>query len=106
MDRAADNHYPTMTGDNLAALELPAADDCVLFLWATVPMERGGAPDHGGMGIHLQKSVHLGEGPRRHGLSNRNQHEILLIGTRGHRVQAPAPGEQFPVYRRGAGHDA
>jgi hypothetical protein len=32
MDRAADNHYPTMTWDELARLEVPAAQDCVLFL--------------------------------------------------------------------------
>jgi hypothetical protein len=38
MDRAADNHYPTMDTAAICALEVPAADDCVLFLWATVPM--------------------------------------------------------------------
>lgn len=32
--RAA-NPYPEMTQDELKAIELPAADDCVLFLWAT-----------------------------------------------------------------------
>ncbi len=37
---AAENHYPTMTMDdicNLAVGEL-AADDCVLVLWAAWPM--------------------------------------------------------------------
>ena len=38
MDRAADNHYPTADVDEISALEVPAAPDCVLFLWATVPM--------------------------------------------------------------------
>ena len=40
MDRAADNHYPTMTLDEIKALDVPsiAAEDCVLFLWATAPM--------------------------------------------------------------------
>ena len=40
MDRAADNHYPTQTLDQIAALDVAsiAADDCVLFLWATAPM--------------------------------------------------------------------
>src|ERR1700730_16038389 len=40
MDRAADNHYPTSTTEVIAsrAVEKIAADDCVLFLWATVPM--------------------------------------------------------------------
>jgi N6-adenosine-specific RNA methylase IME4 len=40
MDRAADNHYPTSTTDAICARPVAdiAADDCVLFLWATVPM--------------------------------------------------------------------
>jgi hypothetical protein len=38
MDRAADNHYPTMTLDDIKALAVPAAADAVLFLWATVPL--------------------------------------------------------------------
>ena len=38
MDRAADNHYPTLTVSEIAALKVPTARDCVLFLWATAPM--------------------------------------------------------------------
>jgi hypothetical protein len=39
MDRAADNHYPTLVTERIAALDVAsiAAADCVLFLWATVP---------------------------------------------------------------------
>jgi hypothetical protein len=40
MDRAADNHYPTSVTDVIASrpVQQIAADDSVLFLWATVPM--------------------------------------------------------------------
>lgn len=41
-DRSAQNHYPTMTTPEICALPIDqlAADDCVLFLWATGPMQR------------------------------------------------------------------
>jgi hypothetical protein len=39
MSRAADNHYPTLTTAAIAAIDVPAALDCVLFLWATVAMK-------------------------------------------------------------------
>src|SRR5580704_6793048 len=40
MDRAAENHYPTSPIAEIKALNVRsiAATDCVLFLWATVPM--------------------------------------------------------------------
>ena len=38
-DRAADNHYPTMSSDDISALSVAAlaADDCALFIWACWP---------------------------------------------------------------------
>lgn len=38
MDRAVDNHYPTMGLDAIKALRVLGAEDCVLYLWATIPM--------------------------------------------------------------------
>jgi hypothetical protein len=40
MDRAADNHYPTSALEVIKSRDVAsiAADDCVLFLWATAPM--------------------------------------------------------------------
>jgi N6-adenosine-specific RNA methylase IME4 len=39
-DRSPERHYSTMSFDELAAMEVAAlaADDCVLFMWATWPM--------------------------------------------------------------------
>jgi N6-adenosine-specific RNA methylase IME4 len=78
MDRAADNHYRTMTLDDIQALSVPAANDCVLFLSATVPM--------------LQEAFHIVWVKDRVGTGYwfRNMHELLLVGTRGD-IPTPAP---------------
>lgn len=83
MDRAADNHYPTMTTADIAALPVPAAPCCGLFLWATVPMifEAGDVL----RALGFAYSSHYVWNKNRIGLGYRvrNKHEILLIGTRG-----------------------
>ncbi len=38
--RAIEDHYPTMPLQKIKALDVPAADDCVLLLWATLPLLR------------------------------------------------------------------
>jgi N6-adenosine-specific RNA methylase IME4 len=34
----AEDHYPTMMLRDIKAIQVPAADDCALFLWATMPL--------------------------------------------------------------------
>jgi N6-adenosine-specific RNA methylase IME4 len=96
MDRAADNHYPTSVTDVIAARDVAsiAADDCVLFLWATVPMLRDALRVMEAWGFDYKShvvwdKVHIGTG-----YWFRNRHELLLVGTRGG-IPAPAMGEQF-----------
>jgi hypothetical protein len=40
MSRAADNHYATLSTDAIAAIRVPAAKDCILYLCATPAMSR------------------------------------------------------------------
>jgi N6-adenosine-specific RNA methylase IME4 len=96
MDRAADNHYPTSITDIIADRCVPdiAADDCVLFLWATVPMLRDALRVMDAWGFEYKShavwdKVHIGTG-----YWFRNRHELLLVGTRGG-IPAPAMGDQF-----------
>ena len=96
MDRAADNHYPTMDADALAALELPAADDCVLFCWSTIAMLPAAIAFLGHHGFVYRTAY----GWLKPGLgtgywSRADQLELLLVGVRG-AVPAPAPGTQPP----------
>jgi N6-adenosine-specific RNA methylase IME4 len=97
MDRSADNHYPTSGLDVIKDRDVGslAADDCVLFLWATVPM----------LPQALEVMLAWGFAYKSHSIWAKdrigtgywfcNQHELLLVGTRG-KVPAPAMGEQFP----------
>jgi N6-adenosine-specific RNA methylase IME4 len=94
MDRAADNHYPTMSLDEIKALSVPAADDAVLFMWATVPMLVQALDVMAAWGFTYRSLFVWAKDKISTGYWTRNQNELLLIGTRGG-VPAPAPGDQF-----------
>lgn len=94
MDRAADNHYQTMTLDDIRALPIPAADDAVLFLWATVPMLPQALDVMAVWGFTYKSHFAWVKDRAGTGYWVRNKHELLLIGTRGS-IPAPAPGEQY-----------
>lgn len=93
MDRAADNHYPTMSVEKIAAIEVPAADDAVLFLWATAPMLPEALQVMTAWGFTYKSHLIWRKDVVGTGYWARNLHELLLIGVRG-KIPAPAPGEQ------------
>jgi N6-adenosine-specific RNA methylase IME4/transcriptional regulator with XRE-family HTH domain len=119
MDRAADNHYPTMALGDIQALGVGslAAPGCALFLWATAPMLLEAIATMTCWGFEYRShcvwrkaelSASISSDPMRvaRGQSTsalvlgtgywfRSGHEILLLGTRGH-VPAPAMGDQWP----------
>jgi hypothetical protein len=90
--RSVENHYPTLTLDQIGALPVSeiATDDAVLYLWTTAP--------------HLEDSFRVitawGFGYRTNfvwvkdkiglGFHLRNQHELLLVATRGD-IPTPQP---------------
>lgn len=94
MDRAADNHYQTANLDAIKALRAPAADDAVLFLWATVPMLPQALDVMSAWEFTYKSNFAWVKHKAGTGYWNRNRHELLLVGTRGH-VPAPAPGDQY-----------
>lgn len=96
LDRAADNHYTTSATAEICARPVGdiAADDCVLFLWATVPMLTDALAVMAAWGFTYKSHAvwiknHVGTG-----YWFRNKHELLLVGTRG-KIPAPAMGEQW-----------
>jgi N6-adenosine-specific RNA methylase IME4 len=95
MDRSADNHYPTMSMFDMLTLDVPAADDCVMFMWATVPMLPEALDLLDTWGFEYKSQICWVKDRMGTGYWTRNMHEILLIGTKGS-VPAPAMGMQPP----------
>ena len=93
MDRAADNHYESMSLDAIKAICIPAAPDCVLFLWATQPMLPQALEVMAAWGFTYVSHWVWEKDRIGLGYWSRNVHELLLIGTRGD-VPAPLPGTQ------------
>jgi N6-adenosine-specific RNA methylase IME4 len=97
MDRSADNHYPTSATDAICARPVGdiAADDCVLFLWATVPMLPDALKVMAAWGFDYKSHCIWTKDRIGTGYWFRNSHELLLVGTRGN-IPAPAMGTQWP----------
>lgn len=98
MDRSADNHYPTSPTDAICRrrpdLDKIMADDCVLFLWATVPMLPDALKVMEAWGFKYKSHAMWRKDRIGTGYWFRNAHELLLVGTRGN-IPAPAMGTQF-----------
>lgn len=94
MDRSPDNHYPTMTVEELCQLDVPAAKDCVLFLWRTAPMLEEALQVMKAWGFSYRTEFIWTKPHAGTGYWNRNRHEVLMVCVRGD-IPAPAPGDQF-----------
>jgi N6-adenosine-specific RNA methylase IME4 len=93
---SADNHYATSVVEDIKNrdIESIAAADCVLFLWSTVPMLPQGLEVLKAWGFRYVSNFCWVKHKAGTGYWNRNQHETLLIGTRG-KIPAPLEGTQF-----------
>jgi N6-adenosine-specific RNA methylase IME4 len=94
MDRAADNHYPTLSVEHIRRLAIPAAEDAVLFLWATGPMLPQALDVMAAWGFTYRSRCVWVKPKMGTGYWFRDQAEELLVGVRGN-IPAPAPGEQY-----------
>jgi N6-adenosine-specific RNA methylase IME4 len=96
LDRSADNHYPTSCTEVIASRNVAsiAADDAVLFLWATAPMLPHALVVMAAWGFNYVSQYVWGKDKIGPGYWNREKHELLLIGTCGN-IPCPAPGTQW-----------
>src|SRR5436190_3962540 len=96
MDRAAANHYPTSVLAAIKDRDVPsiAAKDCVLFLWATIPMLPHALTVMAAWGFDYKSHYAWGKDKFGIGYWSREKHELLLIGTRG-KIPCPEQGKQL-----------
>jgi N6-adenosine-specific RNA methylase IME4 len=90
---APDQHYPCMPLHEIKQLRIPAADDCVLFMWAVNSLLPEALEVIRAWGFRYRNNlawVKNGIGP---GVWLRQRHELLLIATRG-AIGPPDPEER------------
>jgi N6-adenosine-specific RNA methylase IME4/ParB-like chromosome segregation protein Spo0J len=92
--REIENHYPTMDLDDIKNLNVPSADDSVLFLWATAPKLEEALEVLNSWGFTYKTCAVWDKERIGMGYWFRGQHELLLVGTKGS-FPAPEPSARF-----------
>jgi len=92
--REIENHYPTMDLDDIKNLNVPSADDSVLFLWATAPKLEEALEVLNSWGFTYKTCAVWDKEKIGMGYWFRGQHELLLVGTKGS-FPAPEPSARF-----------
>jgi len=97
IERAAGNHYPTMSLNEICALPVPdlASADAVLFMWTTAPHLRESFEVLVAWGFEYKTNSAWVKDKIGLGYFVRNQHELLLVATRGD-MPCPLPANRPP----------
>lgn len=91
--RQIENQYPTMTLDEICALEIPAGDDAILFLWTTSPKLEDSFKVVKSWGFEYKTCAIWDKKKIGMGYYFRQQHEILLVCKKGD-IPAPDPANR------------
>jgi N6-adenosine-specific RNA methylase IME4 len=108
-NRKVENNYPTMTLDEIKALRPPAANDAVLFLWATSPLLPGALEVLKAWGFTYKTSAVWQKPGTGMGYYFRQNHELILVGVRGDIPTPPPkarPGSVFTCASARSEHSA
>jgi N6-adenosine-specific RNA methylase IME4/ParB-like chromosome segregation protein Spo0J len=95
VERAAGNHYPTMPLEEICALPVSylATDAAALFLWTTAPHLQESFDVLAAWGFEYKTTVVWVKDKIGLGYFVRNQHELLLVATRGD-MPSPSPANR------------
>jgi N6-adenosine-specific RNA methylase IME4/ParB-like chromosome segregation protein Spo0J len=92
--REIENHYPTMTHDELKNLSFPAMDNSVLLMWATAPKLKEAIELMDSWGFTYRTCAMWDKEMIGMGYWFRGQHEILLVGVKGS-FSPPLPENRY-----------
>jgi N6-adenosine-specific RNA methylase IME4 len=97
VERAAGNYYPTMSLDEICALPVLslAAPDAILFMWTTAPHLQESFQVLAAWGFEYKTNAVWLKDKIGLGYFVRNQHELLLVATRGD-MPSPSPANRPP----------
>lgn len=92
--RKIENQYPTMKLEEIKNLQVPAADNCILYLWTTAPKLAESIEVLIAWGFDYRTCAIWNKEIIGMGYWFRNQHEILLVGVKGN---MPPPSQSLRV---------
>jgi N6-adenosine-specific RNA methylase IME4 len=90
---APENHYPTMPLDEIKGIQIPAADDALLLIWAVNSLLPQALDVIDAWGFHYLTNLVWVKPSIGLGVWTRNRHELLLVGRRG-KHPAPDPDQR------------
>lgn len=82
-NRKIENHYPTMTVDEICNIRVPSAPNSVLYMWATAPKLLEGLKVLASWGFTYRTHMIWDKEIIGCGWWFRGQHELLLVGVKG-----------------------
>jgi len=82
-NRDIENHYTTMNSIDIAEMNVPANENCVLFMWATAPKLVEAIEVMNGWGFEYKTCAVWDKEKIGMGYWFRGQHELLMVGVKG-----------------------
>jgi len=93
--RKIENQYPTMSLQEIKDLEVPAKDNCLLYLWATAPKLEEALDVMNTWGFQYKTHAIWDKEKIGMGYWFRGKHELLLVGVKG-KFSPPAARFRVP----------
>ena len=93
-NRAIENHYPTMSLDEIKAMQIPTTDNSMLYLWATAPKLGEAMQVIDAWGFNYRSCFVWDKLKMGCGNYCRIQHELLLIARKG-KFSCPATSQRI-----------